>query len=458
MLPVIAGIISGGGRLLAGGAARLMASGGRLLRGGAGAATKSGRAFSPPTARFGSGWPSMRGSGGGGKGGHGPAAHPEHASTRNSALDKLWTAQTGIDLFSRLSTLVGENTSSFVHTITVSVFGGPHADLRRCWYLACAAAFGRYRNRVRGLGQASLDATWDVTGKSVMVTIGYINSGFVELLPQVPRSGLEIFERGAELGRALRRKIVGGAPVAVEPPVGVIPLGKGRTELSARQFLQVGPDQVTVGAGWPDFLSMQRRGGVGPDERIPKDDGGTLGDRCNDHDTFGPITIVSENPSIEVLGEMPDEFANGVSAPWGRVVPHTRASDTTSSYRTYAETGDGSGDPTLPDDGRLITTGEKRNPKVQPPKPILDGKSRMTIVDLIHAALHDPCYAPEALPCSEAPMYATENRVYAAGLNLTDNGLVGDRSFTLALDASPLSKASGTAAPLKTDEPRLVEE
>ena len=90
--------------------------------------------------------------------------------------NKLFGLQIGWDLFDRAMSKVNANAPTFTHSITVSCQGGPLADLRRVYYLALAAAFGRWSNGVAGElkgSTTSMVAHIDVTGKAVAVNISY---------------------------------------------------------------------------------------------------------------------------------------------------------------------------------------------------------------------------------------------------------------------------------------------
>lgn len=452
-----------GGFLKAG--TRLAATGSRLMASGRRAVSATARAAAPTRRTVSGGGRGRIASAPPGGGGAAPAVRatpaehtdPMHAAARQTKLEKLWTLDSAQNLFARLNTLVGENTPSFVHTITVSVIGGPTADLRRVWYLACAAAFGRYRNRVSSVGSVNMEAVWDVTGKAVQVTIGYVKSGLVDqgvgLAQRAARSRTNlaiIVSPGAAVSSYLG-EVIGGAIAGPAAAPVVVPVGRGRTALTAVQFLQVGPDQVTIGGTWPDFLSAASTKVATAEETIPPAGVTRAFEPCAPVvvESYGLVEKFVENSTVDVLGELPVDGSAGVTAPWGRTSPPGGASLNTASFRSYDETGPSSHAATLPDDGRIITTGEVRSPSVQPPKPVVDGKSRTSAIAAIHAALHDPCHAPERLPCMPSPLYSDGVPVYRAGLGLEDDWRTGGRAFSAAVAAA--------ARPGRAPTPTVVE-
>lgn len=419
------GVIMAGARALFAGGAGKAASGtaGKVVKAAVTGATKR----------------PAKGAGGATGGGSGHDAQAEK-------LNKLWAYDSQWSIASRLTGLIGDNTPSFIHAINVSVIGGPQADLRRVWFLACAAAFGRYRNRVKGVGQANLDAVWDVTGKSVSVSIAYINSGFSNVLANVFRSGATPLIGGPALLLGVVNILGGGFTTG---PGRTAVAGTGRTQLSATQFIQVGPDQVTVGGGWPDFMQQ----GSSPNPAtipadLPPQDEMCEADR-------GRVLKFGKNPAVDVTGEVPIRKSGDLLVPWGRVGPVGLNTVHPAATRGFSSNLLILGNRiALPDDGRLITTGEKLDPRVQPPKPVIDGKSRMSVVAAIHAALHAPCYAPESVGCSVQPLYTPGLRVYPAGKELEDNDLLSQTKFSAALSSVPKPAFEPLPA---VNEPTLTE-
>lgn len=334
--------------------------------------------------------------------------------------ESLWTAQTALDMAEKLWDMADRQFPTFDHTISVAVKGGPEADLRRIWYLCVSAAFGRYRRRSVGVQKAIFDATWDVTGKAVSCTIGYQDSG-----------------------------LLSAASRALSP---------NNSPDSGLMLLQQGPDQVTVGGNWPGFLwTVGQSGGA----VLPKVFGGifpvdpglggialniattllngplgfwsTLLNAANqegefDHSsgTYGwqlvrgcsgpyPMTELLQTGwrTVDVLKELPRGIVGGsLGLPWRRVYPAVAGGS--SRYGSKINLGKGAV-PLLPDDGRVITTGEKRDPTVQPPKPQLDGISRNSLVQLVAQALQSPCYLPKQVPCQPEVGRESGARLYSAG-------------------------------------------
>lgn len=350
----------------------------------------------------------------------------KHASPRDraqEAMHKLWAADSATALFERITSKLKEWTSTFVHTIQVSAIGGPNADLRRTWFLACAAAFGRFRNRVGGTGslEYQLEATWDVTGKAVMVTLGYTMQGLLHqaqdgLTPDEGSFAGRLF--GGESLRLAWGALEGSAP-------GVAPTGPATRAVTgsidgARELLMRGPDQVTVGGGWPMFTrttsvaersaSESRIDGnfvlhqLAPlGEYFVRRFGGPGGpDRPN---------VLRERPWV-VTGS---NGALATALPVGQVADLGSFPDFFSRYggarQPFTIVGVANVDgkkvgflPVLPDAGRVITTGEKYHPDVQSPRPAADGFSRLTPLQLVTLALEDPCRAPATVAPTDTPV------------------------------------------------------
>jgi len=327
--------------------------------------------------------------------------------------------------------------SQFFHSITVTVKGGPRSSLRRCWFLCVAALFGRRRRGTDSLWAEAMDAQWDITGKSVTATLSYTTGAFTE-----PHTNF----------------------VDAESPFAL---------------LQRGPDQVTIGAGWPvSYMTLPQtftfQGGMNKSLQNARIVGGQL--------TKDPTTSLAPVPGeirdfakVAQMGgpaNMLNMFANqlfnvsiNTNGQTGWVVRKTdtdelqprptpivqpftvsQTDDALSEmpiripgigveslpYRAHrpASEGDGmefvlrGGDigaiPVLPDDGRVITTGEKMDRRVQSPRPPVDGLSRGHLLDMVAAALASPGVLVEAPP---NPKWNTSN-LAAEGLFLRPPGTV----------------------------------
>lgn len=401
------GLLVAGARLLAGGAARAAATAApAAARGGAAVAKAAAQSGAAPNILV------------DGKGNtvHVHTAPPQGAPHKEAALDKAWKIDSAVSLFERLLDKMSSLTATAIHTIQVTAVGGPNADLRRVWYLCVAAAFGRYRNRVGATGavEYQIECAWDVTGKTTMVTLGYTLSGLTGNVGRdvvTPAAGaLTVF------GAALVGGRVAGEWVRREgkaAPPGGSSTGAVRTVSGGAagvvDLIQRGPDQVTVGAAWPTFL---RRvpvvgGSSGVAERNrgrydPAFDGRStlvaLGEyvRTRFGGAGGPDrpNVLRELPWSTNLGSQP-----AIAVPVGAVADlfrdrnyHKRFEGQTGPYSWILSAGIGA--PLLPDAGRVITTGEKYDPDVQPPRPQTDGLSRGSLVELVTLALEDPCKAP----------------------------------------------------------------
>ncbi len=325
------------------------------------------------------------------------------------AAEHYWTLDS---ILGKLNSLV----DSFTHVITVKCVGGPAADLRRVYYLACAAAFGRFSRattRVNG-SYFEMSCSTDVTDKSVTITIGY---------------------NTALIGDAIRANTT-----------------DARTPLDV---MFDGPDQFTVGRGWtaPFFTSkgagstyasvvagQEIRGGRvvdgGGEKNVPP--GLELGPETGE---FGgsftrpivqwvvkqddvlrlknvPLTVFRPyalaSPAVDAARELPSLSTDKKTRKFymRRVVPPGM------DGFTVVETRAGGRVPRLPDDGRVITTGETGDARIQPPRPPVDGIARGSLLALTVQALTAPGFLPGLPALTDTPLGSGGVYVNAPGATL----------------------------------------
>lgn len=116
-------------------------------------------------------------------------------------------------------------------------------------------------------------------------------------------------------------------------------------ELRPLQVFTSGPSEETTGGDWPDFLLTF------PKTREKRETARAMGGRLT------PQKMVTTDVDADVSRRLQLQADN---------------------YLNFK---------ILPDDGRIITTGIKTNPDIQPPKP-----SDVDVLALVSAALLDPCY------------------------------------------------------------------
>ncbi len=355
-------------------------------------------------------------------------------------MNIAWVAEGAFGLFERAVTALWSHVPVFTHAVSVSVAGGPNADLRRCWYMACAAAFGRIKRSpaLKG-GSATMEATWDITGKIAKIELMYqiAKMAYSEDQPRPTDTGrniLEFFERNLPAGAVpLVPAIVGG--VLIGPAAGG---GFGRARFSPTDsplaLIQLGPDQITVGGGWPGFLMYPNQGNV---RRPVIPEGLFITEPAVVANPYVAIPLTRVSPGAAAtgggFGDLMREWPTGVRGlvdfcPYQIVVPGGRG--VTDSF-TGSDAARRSA-PTLPDDGRVITTGEKHKRSVQPPKPCVDGATRSSVIALIAAELASPCFLPPSPEGSDNPLFSSGARIYPAGEAAADGaslpyGIVSDR-------------------------------
>lgn len=295
----------------------------------------------------------------------------------NSVWERGALRQQNIATLDRMIGQLVSWANGFTHSISVAVTGGPGADLRRCYYLACAAAFGRFRNGVTTVLYHEFSSHWDVTSKTVVVTVAYAT----------------------------------GATTAF---INAIGQAKGTTPIDV---IQRGPDQLTLGSSWPRFLksltglveqtpvsNVVMRGGM--PVTLPEETVQVLGaaiqtlPAANNLEQWRldqrvlrikplvPITTLQPWVVIggaDVLRELGRPAGFGILRYKMRVIAPVGKSGQQEFVFGFRN-----GTVALPDAGRVITTGEVRSPLVQPPRPPVDGISRGDIISVTIAALGSP--------------------------------------------------------------------
>lgn len=331
--------------------------------------------------------------------------------------NKLFGIESAWNLFERSLGVVGMFLSQFVGGITVQVIGGPQADIRRIWYLTLSAAFGRLRNGVTSShADIAFSGEWDITNKACQIqityTLGKTTSKFSD--------GIQAWDVGT---MTVDDKILA--------KFGMIPRGKLDVSSAALTpgdtpwgYIKRGPEQLTIGGPLPAW--MQATGepvivdfgkfGVprfmaARTQAFPE----WVGAACEPPSILGtrPARVVTGGafvlggggdrvgpPVGDVLREWPRGPLGLFSAFPYAVLGARTAAGALRTFRNPWVDLSPRGKLTLPDDGRVITTAEKTDPKVQPPQPLVDGRARSSLVHLVSQALMNPCYLPPTLPCT----------------------------------------------------------
>lgn len=329
----------------------------------------------------------------------------QRVTSPSSAADRNESALGEVKEFANA---LGKWLPKFGHSITVNVRGGPRADLRRCWYLAVAACFGRYMRGLSGVWGRSINAQWNVTGKEVSITLAYTFSGIVENTygSIMDESGLSILQRGPDqvtvgagwpkwmlttrqlLGSGLNgwQPFVGGPATAILSGGGLRNVAPGAgVSLDSNQTGQ-GQNLSRAGGG---MLVTTRVDSVDARQLI---EGWRLGNEKNAQPlparVFQPYRF---KPVPNIFRELPIRPPGGSVRPSPEALPFRRIRPGFTETTFYVLRGGQYGTvPVLPDDGRVITTGEKGDPRVQPPKPPVDGVSRAHPLAMITAILGNP--------------------------------------------------------------------
>jgi hypothetical protein len=309
------------------------------------------------------------------------------------------------NLAGRVFTAAGSFFSEFQGAITVRVVGGPHADIRRIWYLALAAAFGRYRNRTDdSLASIAYQGTWDVTGKAVQIEIAYTLSRFNQAAFSKTRPSAFEAQDGTiyDYGDHFPNSAPEVKAFLVDPSA------------SAYTYIQRGPEQLTVGAHLPHWL--QNRDRTGPVVQ-GNDKNAWQGPECAKGRPVNPEKVFVHSTALVGMRGVNREWPRGNNRYAGfftgypyRVMTPVSDRGATGLTRDRVAKIDQEGDINLPDDGRVITTADKTDPLVQPPQPPSDGSSRSSLVALVAQALTQPCMLPPSPPCTRVHRGGTSGR------------------------------------------------
>jgi len=367
-------------------------------------------------------------------------------------LERAWQANATWDLLNRLA---GSVLPSFSHGCTVTVRGGPNADLRRVWFLCCASAFGRMSRSPAVAGDKAMTGEWDVSGKVCRIELAYVSNVIAQALEE-QKSWYKIAT--TRVGQGLRDLDNAGVTLAhrfgmlttrvrntekVERRVDAGDGGAFRPGRVPRHFIQAGPDQVTVGNSWPDFLLGPGQSYESYDNPDPTEGNGLVRDplyRVTLPPAVGGFLAALVRPAIlaepryNIVSTNSDYFARNLLREWPILagepdevtfLPH-RVVDQFGNPTVQGDRGSVTTNgwaPALPDDGRLITTGEKTHPAVQPPRPIIDGATRTSLLALVAQSLTEPCFLPDAPLPTATPWYSSGTYVTGTGMGLDFAGL-----------------------------------
>lgn len=375
-----------------------------------------------------------------------PPPSPGVMGTLKGGLNVAWAWGAAFDLLERAATSTWSHMPIFTHAVTVGVSGGPAADLRRVWYLTCAIAFGRALRSpaIRG-GTATMQASWNVSEKACQIELVYqvAKTQYSEDAPRATESTLL-----ARLARWTLGTVTGagGTALAAGLPLGRPPGGGALSPKdSPLSFVQQGPDQITVGAGWPQFLMRHDQVNAVRNRPAPT----TFRDLAPVDATYTVTPLTRVNSAGSGVGaifrEHPIVDARGDAS----FYPFQIIQITGTGAPIFAGTAvDRRNAPTLPDHGRVITTGEKSHPLVQSPRPCIDGATRSSLVTLVANELSDPCYLPPMAPTGPVPLFSTGYQLYPAGFTFP-YAEVARRANTAANDRSDPDVGGDGRAPLR---------
>ncbi len=335
------------------------------------------------------------------------------AQNLTSVVDKLEELSGG---------LIGTN--RYAHSITVTVRGGPGASLRRCWFLCIAALFGRRRRGTVANMAEALNAQWDITGKTVTATLSYTSNPITEINGYWSdgMSPAAILQRGPDqvtIGAGWSQHFftfaqrpsnspsilgdlvtIGGSLQNIGRGVSTTPIPGDLTNKNAAWTLNT----PWIRYNLPQTEAPRAAGGLSFGWRISKIANDNL--KPIDNVFVTPWVIQAAEP--DPLAELPIADGSSELVPYTvhaplviqgggdsvEVVPGVIINrDLILNTVRYVRRGSGPGQgmvPLLPDEYRIITTGEKHHPNVQPPKPPVDGVSRGSLLSMVAAALASP--------------------------------------------------------------------
>lgn len=347
-----------------------------------------------------------------------PTNHAEAKAEHKAEQERLQARNDKVvDALAAAAEALDASQNHFAHAITVSVRGGPRASLRRCWFLCLAALFGRRRRGVESLWAETINAQWDITGKSVTATLAYtigsISDPWTNFIDAEHPGAM--LQRGPDqvtigagwsstyltlnqqlgnftgLNKGLNNARLVGGQVVVNPTNTLPPIqGELPDPTKANRLGQTPPGVHTLTAGSLHNINIDP-GNVFFGWRIDKQTVDAMQPR--------PVAIVQPYTVVQTnnpLSEMPVRQPGGGA----EALPYQAHKPTNQGEGLqYVWRGGSIGAvPKLPDDGRIITTGEKLNHMVQPPRPPVDGISRGHLLVMVAAQLASPGMLVEAPP------------------------------------------------------------
>lgn len=329
-------------------------------------------------------------------------------------MEKMWAMQAARDV---VGSAVATFLPGFRGTIQVVVVGGPEADMRRCWYLACAAAFGRFRNcPSAAFQQMEVASTWDISNKAVTIELSYKTNALSDTIADNIGPVIAIAAGFTPLGLVAKgAMMLGGVAIGEALKAKISAAGSPSGAQDAWTYLHRGPEQITVGENWPLWAR-------GPRQQTGADGAGS-GQSVWTVSRVLPVTgaRVAVSPlgwrsTLAAMREFP--VMQGELVTRYPFSCQTTTADTSGLLITGNENTTlfadvtGGATPTLPDAGRIITTVEKRINRITPPLPPLDGWSRGSLVELVAQALEQPCVWPTA------PTGISQNYIASAGVRV----------------------------------------
>lgn len=358
-------------------------------------------------------------------------------------------ASTMHSVLTRMGGLIEKYLPGLVATFSVEVAGCPDSDIRRLWYLCVSACVGRMN--ASSIGETGLARDfviqWDITGKKVTM-IGIVSrTGLMNALIESSDD-----DGGGNADITGIETIVQEGPVQLTVGAGLPAIFKNAHQRAQKLVANQNRAAVTVVGGRLVTKEKTAREVVPSSAKsfgwspvvVYRSTVYALSDRNGNYASYLPAVYspplrASPNHFREVPIRTPKgvliipfrsfspevhvRFVSGVtrlrSAKEGAVQLATNSvvaalgdKNSNDAGRPLIDRLDGSSivgflnttsallktyyinnrnnTPVMPDDGRIITTPERRDPVVQPPKPIVDGISRNDVLRMISAFLASP--------------------------------------------------------------------
>jgi hypothetical protein len=309
------------------------------------------------------------------------AAKQAKQDARQKARDRAF--DTAADWAKGLYGVARLASPQWFHQVTCTVQGGPSGDMRRLWLLALSAVAGRIARSGRSTGKFrdvngnAYTANFDVAHRTVTFTYAYSVSGMLAHALTAQNG-----TTSTVVGRASQQPGVSVVGATYRTPHPVVHLARGADALT------IGGSPGDIGIPASDAFDTTS-GQVGEKKMYNAAGSYSVSLGALESRVPGAVSLTLDGPASPDASR---ELARtGGSTSFGQYYYFLRQHHGGGYYGLPATMMEMPG--TLPDTGRIVTTGELYDYRVQPPKPDADGLSRENPLVSVVAPLLQPGFA-----------------------------------------------------------------